>query len=254
MLLNLCIIFYAMALSLSYRALNSRSYLSISQQQMIQNLIQTPQLTTKMRNKINNILFCHYDEWCYSKMYQFKKTHKYKCRHISTDELYLYARIGLINAIKNYKGYSGFSNYAEIYINGELYRGMSELHPLTSVSLQDRKNKSQAIKNKDKLYTYFIGENEWILDDLHYKDNEYNANIILKRQILEDEFREYWHKINQLDGFQKRAIQYKFNYYFVKIRTNKEVCSLMGCSEETIRKTIQHSMHMIFKNLYQYEQ
>ena len=126
---------------------------------------------------------------------------------------------------------------------------MTDLQPLTIVSRNHRKKRLFSIENK-KLQSCFVGHREWMLDDLHYKMNNYNENQIVNNEITQSKYQEYWNKINQLNGFQKRVFRYKFNYYFEKIRNNKQVSELMVCSEETIRKTISDVIHkIIYKSL-----
>jgi len=225
-----------------YFSFSTTLYISTSQWSMIQKLLDNKQLTSQMRSTIDTILFRYYDDWSYNTAKEFKTFHKHKCNHIPVDELHMYARMGLMNAIRNYKGKSVFSNYARIYIKGELYRGMTELHPLTSISAKDRKNKTLSFTNKDKLNTYFVNDKEWMLEKIYYDKNIESPNEMLTRQIIKDK----WNAIHcELDIKSQRMIYYKFDYEWNTIRTNKEVAELMVCSEEHVRKTL--------KNLYLHE-
>ena len=212
----------------------TKIYLTTPQWKMIQHLLEHKQLTTPMRNKINTVLFHYYDDWSCYKAKEFKRFHKHKCKHIPVEELQMYARLGLMNAIRNYKGKSLFSKYANIYIQGQLYRGMTELHPLTIASLTHRKTKAK------QCTTYFIGNNEWMLDKIHY-NNENNLNIItneiLNKQLVKELF---YNTIRPLDVSGKRMIRYKFDYEWNQLRTNKQVAELMACSEEHVRKTLRN--------------
>jgi RNA polymerase sigma factor (sigma-70 family) len=199
-----------------------------------------------MRNKINTVLFHHYDDWSCYKAKEFKQFHKYKCMHIPLEELHMYARLGLMNAARKYKGKSLFSKYANIYIQGELYRGMTELHPLTSISVDKRKNKAKQIP------TYFVGNREWVLnkayrdikyDTLHIKYDtlhiKYDTLHIKYDTLHKIQIDDFYNAIQPLDASTQRMIRYKFDYQWNQIRTNKQVAELMVCSEEHVRKTIR---------------
>lgn len=221
----------------NYFANSAKLYLSNPQWKTIQNLLEHNQLTLPMRNKINVILFYHYDDWSCYKANEFKKIHNYKCNHIPLEELQMYARLGLMNAIRNYKGKSVFSHYANIYIQGELYRGMTELHPLTLASLRDRKSKPlPSTKKKHILTTYFVGNKEWMIDKIQYSKNNLD-NEILNKHIIKEEF---WNILDKQPNIKaKRMIRYKFDCEWNQLRTNKQVAELMGCSQEHVRKTIK---------------
>uniref|UniRef100_A0A6C0E3F9 Uncharacterized protein n=1 Tax=viral metagenome TaxID=1070528 RepID=A0A6C0E3F9_9ZZZZ len=222
----------------NYFVNSAKIYLSNSQWKMIHHLLEHKQLTLPMKHKLNTVLFHCYDDWACYKAKEFKKIHNYKCNHIPVDELQMYARVGLIHAIRNYKGKSVFSHYANIYIQGELYKGMTELHPLTCISPRDRKNKTlPSIKKKHVLTTYFLGNNEWMIDKIQsYKNNL--DNEILNKCIIKEEF---WKTIDKQSNIKtKRMIHYKFDYEWNQLRTNKQVAELMGCSQEHVRKTIKN--------------
>lgn len=226
-----------------YVSNSAKIYLSKPQWNIIQHLLDNPQLTLPMRDKINTVLFHYYDDWSCYKAAEFKKFHQHKCNHIPLDELQMYSRIGLMKAIRNYKGKSLFSNYANIYIQGELYRGMTELHPLTIDSPRDRTNRTlSSTKKKYMLATYFVGSNEWVLDKLYHSKNN-NINDVLHKHNIQDEF---WNTIDMQPNIKtQRMIHYKFDYEWNPIRTNKQVAELMACSEEDVRKTIKNlSLHV----------
>lgn len=222
----------------NYFANSAKLYLSNPQWKMIQRLLEHKQLTMPMKDKINTILFHYYDDWSCYKAMAFKQIHKHKCKHIPLDELQMYARLGLMNAIRNYKGNSVFSYYANIYIQGELYRGMTELHPLTCISPRDRKNKPlPCIKKKHVLTTYFLGNKEWMIDKIQYSKNNLD-NEILNNYLIKEEF---WNTIDKQANIKtKRMIHYKFDYEWNQVRTNKQVAELMGCSQEHVRKTMKN--------------
>lgn len=225
----------------NYCSNSAKLYLSAPQWKHIHNLLEHKQLTLPMRNKINEVLFHYYDDWSCHKAKEFKRLHNFKCKHIPVDELEMYARLGLMNAIRNYKGKSVFSQYANIYIQGELYRGMTELHPLTSISPRKRKTKTLSIKKKHILTTYFLGNKNWMIDKIQYSNNN-NINHCINNDILNIRIKkdDFWNILEIQPIKTKRMIRYKFDCEWNPIRTNKQVAELMACSSEHIRKTFRN--------------
>jgi len=224
------------------------NYLSIFQWRTIKSLIQNPGTTYSMKKKINNILYNYYEGWAINKAFQFKKKHNYKLKHISGDELSIYSKKGLCDAIKNYNGKNSFTNYATIYINGELYKGLTELYPITSIPKSERIVKKK-YKGKEwfhykrKLNTKFVGKDEWLID----KTIDNKIENQLSTEVL-DKYIEFWKKINNIDAFSKRVFEYKYDFLLEKQRTNKHISNLMVCSEEHIRKNLQNTLEKIVED------
>jgi len=179
--------------------------------------------------------------------YDFKTTYYKKCRHIPLDELKLYASRGLLNAISRYNTTmpSSFSKYASIYIKGELYYGMSEMHPLTLLPISKRINKKWRTQN---LVLYKKMTNTKFMSNYDYYDGLYvsthkNSYVFVNKY---KEFLELWNIINHLEDEYKKIMKYKYNFYFQKIRSDKEIGYLLGYSSETIRKKINKIKSRIY--------
>lgn len=215
----------------------SIKYLTKNQWFHIKNILQNPKSTYDMKNTCNQIIFQHYKHYAYNIAYDFKTTYYKKCRHIPLDELKLYASRGLLDAISKYNISMPFSKYASIYIKGELYYGMSELHPLTLLPISKRIHKKWRTHNlvlyKKMTNTKFMSDYNYY-DNLYISKNEDNHIYLNKyRKLLE-----LWNIINQLNDEDEKIMKYKYNLYFQKIRSNKEIGDLLGYSSETIRKKI----------------
>ena len=216
---------------------NKFKYLTNKNWNQINSLIKHPHLTNEMRVYINNCIYVYYDSWCYAKAYKFKYFHKYKCKNIPVNELYTYASTGLVNAIKKYNGNGYFVKYAELYIEGQLYNAITNLHPITNVPkkerIQQNINRNIIPKNlNDDWEIYKIQSQENILFSILQKNNY---------DIM-------WYKISKLSPFCKKIIYYKFNYNFDIIRTNKDISKLMVCSEEYVRKNLKISIQKLSEN------
>ena len=222
-------------------------YLSKSQWQNINSLIQNPGLTHDMRYKINNIIYEHYTKYALSKAYEFKMFHKYKCQSIKLDELKLYSNFGLYKAIEKYNGSSIFITYADKYILWELYKGLTELHPLSNIpksyrrkGVAKRTNSFNIYNNKQQLNTKFIGYDEnWFFDKQFNNDINSANNYHLDKRIYIDDKNKIVDFVNtNFDSFSKQVFNYKYDNDFNVIRTNKHVAELLTCSEEKIRTTV----------------
>ena len=117
-------------ISLLIVSVKSLRYLVKEQWNDIRVIIQNKNTPDSMREKVNKILYTHYKDYALYKAIKFKKLHRYKCCHISLDDLHISACNGLIESIKNYNGNSYFLPYANIYIISALYSIMTELHTI----------------------------------------------------------------------------------------------------------------------------
>lgn len=221
---------------LAFKMNTNSVYLSKSQWQSIHSLLKNPSLTVEMRNKINTIIYNSYETYALVKAYEFKTFHKYKCQNIKLDELKLYSKVGLSKAVKKYNGCSYFTNYADKYIKWELYKGLTDLYPLTSIPKSDRR-KGLAYRDaslKLPATTFVSYENYWLFDKCNSEPFSGNLDIIIesddRRALLE-----FIHL--SLDPFSKQVFFYKYDTAFNVIRTNKHIANLLCVSEETIRTT-----------------
>jgi len=226
---------------------NSINYLTKNQWTSIKYILKHPKSTSTMINTCNQILFQHYKYYAYNMAYDFKTTYYKKCRHISLNELKLYASRGLLDAILRYNASMpfSFSKYASIYIKGELYYGMSEMHPLTLLPISKRISKKWRTQN---LVLYKKMTNTKFMSNYDYYDGLYvsthkDSDVFVNKY---KELIELWNIINHLDEEYKKIMKYKYNFYFQKIRSDEEIGDLLGYSGETIRKKINEIKNRVY--------
>jgi hypothetical protein len=223
-------------------------YLNCESWDIIKNCIINPKTDNSIRNKINNIIYYYYDDWTYYKAINFKKFHYNKCKNIPLVELYSYSNMGLLKAIKNYNGKSNFTKYAEIYVNGELYKGLTELYPISIVPKKERIKKQnisdvKLLNNKKRLKTKLVGNDNWL-----YQKNNYQNNYYVYKNYWEqnyDFYENFWEKINKLEPFAKYLIYAKYDYLLESKVSNLYLAKKFGYSEEHIRKTIKNALHFL---------
>jgi RNA polymerase sigma factor (sigma-70 family) len=224
--------------------------LSIYQLNLISSILKYPKIPITMRSTINNILYNKYESWAIHKAYEFKRFHKYKCRNLNVNDLILFSLEGLKKATLKYNGKSSFNKYANIYISGQLYKGLTQLQPITNIPKSIRNKKKSEIKTngnyqyKKKLNTLFVSYDEnWMFEKR--QDLTYDENPI----ITKESHTELWNYINSLlDPFSKRVFTYKYDYYFNIINSNKKIGDLIGCSEETIRQSLKKTNRILNNN------
>lgn len=248
------IIFFIHALSSTSLLLQMKNkYLSSTQWKTINSLIKNPTLTPLLRTHINGVIYNSYEKYALNCANEFRRKHYYTSKNINLDELKLYSKVGLYRAINNYNyKYNGsFINYATIYINGELYRGLTELYPLSSIPKSKRRNLQTCKDTNNKLvrlFTKFVSyENNWIFDKYYEKQyyTQYENNNIQKIIYMEYNNHLFQFINNNFDAFAKRVFYYKYDIDFNAIRSNKDISYLMDCSEEKIRQSIIHIKSII---------
>lgn len=213
-----------MFLFIFFLSVKSFKFLINEQWKDIKVIIKNKNTPPFMREKINIILYKYHKNYALYKAIEFKKFHQHKCEHISLNDLYISSCKGLINSIKKYNGNSYFPKYANIHILSELYSTMTQLHPISPISKKIRITKKISKTSLQKTQkVYYLGEND--LSNKYHNENLYDTCV------------ELWEIINMsdLDTKIKKMLHYKYNFYFDKIRSNKEVAKLMCCSEEHVR-------------------
>ena len=263
--------------SQSYQVQGSKTPITNEQWIHIKNILKHKDTPTSIKKRVHHILYTKYENMAYWKAYQFKKFHSHKCRDISLVELSLYSKIGLYKAIEKYNPQYHFYPYLDTYINGELFKGLTDLYPICSISKRERIQKKnfslinfEQLKIKNKyddnkelelqrfenaittekkalfmrkmlhnklLNTKFIGKDDWLID----KNLNHNENTVLQTIVDKETYEEVWYKINHsldITPFQKRIFYLKYDSQFNKIRSNRKVAEFMACSEEYVRRQL----------------
>jgi hypothetical protein len=225
----------------------SIKYLTNNQKYLIKTILQHPQSTLYMIDKVRQILYHQYQYKAMEMAFDFKKKYSIQTKHIQFIELKMYASKGLLMAIKNYNPEYPFITHMTIYVNGQLHQGMCHLHPLTILPKTMRLSKKWKAENK-KTYnslikTTFVGN-----DDYLYEKNSHRCGLQGSGEY--STFAAVWNIIHNLDIEHQRIMKYKYDFYMQSIRSNSEVSQLMCCSEECIRKKILYVKDEIRRNLF----
>jgi hypothetical protein len=208
-------------------------HLNNYQIQLINNLLQKPQLEPEQREKIHLLLYKAYEKMAIKRAFDFKALHKRKCKTMKNEELILSSKIGLFKAIQKYNGKYDFFNYSTIYINSELLKLLTDHYALSSLPKSYRiKGKGKEDEKKDYSHllhvTFSIQYEQWQVDSI-FKSNEDIVSKINNKYEKETAY-------SLLVDNDKRFFYLKYYFHEGKILSNKHVSTLMCCSEETVRK------------------
>jgi hypothetical protein len=202
-----------------------------------------------MVDTIHQVLYQHYRYKAYDTAYEFKMKYSKLCSHISTTEMKQYASKGLLLAIKNYNPKYPFSNHMSLYVNSQLYIGLSNLQPLTTIPKNLRLSKKWKNDNrilyKKLTNTKLVGNDDYLYNIIQDKNESKANNLenISNYQMLV----EIWSIVNSLDIEYQNIMKYKYNFHLEKLRSNSHVAQLMCCSDETIRKKLLNIQNIIQK-------
>ena len=215
------VIIMKMLIVMLFFALIETLHLTPQQMYSARGLLMNPALTVAQRQSVQNLLYVSHEKWAIKKAKEFKQLHHYKCRDISTDELVLSSRIGLLKSSKKYDGRSAFVRFSEIYVKSELLRTLT----MRLSSTRDRLKSSQSAK---------ITRVVEMLDRLVPSETPTPE----ENQKTSEFYKSVWQFVDTLDAFTKRIIWLKYDYEFKVQRSNIQIAEMMCCSEETVRKSV----------------
>ena len=136
-----------------------------------------------------------------------------------------------------------------LYVNSQLYIGLSNLQPLTTIPKNLRLSKKWKNDNrilyKKLTNTKLVGNDDYLYNIIQDKNESKANNLenISNYQMLV----EIWSIVNSLDIEYQNIMKYKYNFHLEKLRSNSHVAQLMCCSDETIRKKLLNIQNIIQK-------
>lgn len=250
---------------LSIVSLTYGIYLNKTQQSQIINLIKNNELTFFQREKINTILFEAYKNCAHRRASIFKYIHKYKCRNIDIKDLKLASEFGLMKAAHNYNGNSSFYYYSSLHIKNELLNSLTNHNSIASLPKTTLRNGFSAKKQNFDLQHYYFLQNKLNVIYESIKTPQFlnvisntNSNKVLDIIIQTEEDEELWDNILSLivNPLMKKIFLLKYDKYFNKIRTDKEISEITGYSKGHININLrkikailrEHSQEIMNKN------
>lgn len=184
--------------------------LTINQWSQIKSLLLNPGTTPEMKEKINTIIYKKYEKWTGQQAKFFKKKYYFYAKNIKTEDLDIYAYQGLNEAIQKYNPNYPFYLYLQKQIHWNLLKGLTVLQPIN--------------------YELLTPEN-------FRKDN-----------VLTDKLNNIWMIVEKLNPRDKIIFKYKYDYFFNKIRTNKEIAEIMDLSNATIIVSLRRTRKVLLES------
>jgi RNA polymerase sigma factor (sigma-70 family) len=174
----------------------------------------------------------------------FKQKHHYYLKNIQQTEVNHYAYVGLMKAIKKYNGRSNFYKYAEIYIQAELLKSITEL---SGINILPHKMKTMKMY-KSIVKSYKVNVFSKVFSNLD-EENEIPSSLVdLQRNSLR-EIKEIKEIINNMPTDLQQTIYYKYGNDLETPITQREVSNLMDCSTETVRRRLNRAYNILKKDL-----
>ena len=233
---------FSLLLILFFQIIAVDSYLSPVQISYINKILTHPNTPLEIRSKTKEILFTEYYSWLKKQVRGFIETKYYYRNHVTTDELYQYATLGLLKAIEKFDGKGPLTQYAEKYVVGEMHTGLLELIPLKPINKYNKYIK----KGKVLKPTILPPENYWIFDKFRaYTDR--NKELVSINGYLRDggqcfcEESETVYKLKsivlELSEEQQKIFFSRYHFETLEIcRSINEICDLLQISHETYRR------------------
>lgn len=192
----------------------------------IRRIMAHPQ-TPPTRTKIRHILIHHYLDWTIHMAKRFATTHRKRLQHVSKQDLQQYAIHGLVRAVAKYDGRCNLPVYAEKYIMGSLYYGLTELTPLKPLNHYER------FVKKIRLPLASFQSDAWFYDTIR---EQTEGSLI----IGVDKGTDLSEKLAMLPPLYKQTLYYRYDpVTYEKARRVSEVGALTGVSRETVRKRVR---------------
>lgn len=225
-------------------------HLTRPQLNTIRSLIQSNELTSFNRAKLNDVLYRAYEKWAVKQAVDFKHKHKYKCENIPIDELVCSSKMGLFKSIQNYNGRHDLINYSIYYVHSELLRVLTDTYSMSILPKRIRRQNKTNMTNltiyeyKRMLRVEVASSYEpWKMERMSIRNSF--VSMPLEHHSLESTHSIFcatdnsWLEYDNRDAFTKRVMYLYMFLYSSKPISYKYIANLMCCSDETIRKTIR---------------
>lgn len=154
--------------------------------------------------------------------------------------MYMYAVQGFSKAIEHYNGSSAFHIYAKPYVQGELYRGLTDstvLKPYRHSQIMSQKNSTTLrIRSKNTLISY---ENYWTFDKLLQEKGDRIYSDPTRIELIRD-------SVESMDLEMRRLFYLRYHSFDLSLRYPiANICELLCISSETYRKRMNRIIHQI---------
>ena len=152
------------------------SYLTSNQWRSINSIIRSD-IESSYKMKVRKIMFVNYYAYTIKKSKEFILKNNKLLKNLNKREIINYGILGLNNACIKYSGNTNFNKYLDLYVKGTLYKGVSDIKPMSIIPHHLRINKkwrsenlSYYIKNINNIQ--FAGNDDYVYDKYYYNNIE----------------------------------------------------------------------------------
>jgi len=214
----------------------SMGYLSLDQVRSVQSILRNQETPPIILQKTKTILYHHYYPWVLKETKEFSKIHRKAIQQIvKPTSIDIYGLQGLSKAIKHYNGTSAFHIYAKPYVQGELYRGLTDstvLKPYRHSQIISQKNNTIILmQNKQTLVSY---SNYWTFDKLLQEKGNRIYSDPTRIEMIRD-------SVDSMDPDMRRLFYLRYHSFDLSLRYPiAKICELLCISSETYRKRMNY--------------
>jgi len=210
-------------------------YLTFVQKQHITNILQHPDSSPLIKNKVKQVLIKKYSYWAMKQANVFRKKYHMKNNYISNSELIQSSLLGLIKSMKHYDGRVSVPCYANKYIQGELYKAFTRKHiggRFTHYELMHQKKQASnytqvQLYQQNKPHTMIIKSNIGI------SEYEHKTFILYIREFL-----------NNIRPIDRYIFLLRYDIFSGQvIRKHKDIGKLVCLSYKSVQKSIRQTQH-----------
>ena len=197
-------------------------YLTKPHWNTINNILQS-NAKNQIKQDAKDIIFKEHFNWANKHTYKFIQNKNFILSKSQINELKVCCYLGLTKAINRYNGTGNFYIYSCIYMNSELYKGISDITSMKKLPHYLRVSKKWKEKNEETYKKNMIPIRTTHYDKLLYNKENENINI---REI-----------IDELPSNERRLFYLRYDFINLKkIRGYERLAELQCCSRHTIQK------------------
>ena len=237
---------FHLLLYFSILCLSSSYYLTHIQKQYITNVLQHPNSSPFMKNKVKQVLIKKYSYWAIKQATVFRQKYHIPNNYVSNSELVQSCLLGLIKSTKHYDGRVSLSCYAAKYIQCELYKAFTRKHigaRFTHYELMCQKKKASNYTQVE-LYQQQKPHTVIMTSNIGMSECDYKLFIIYIREFL-----------NNIRPIDRYIFLLRYDIFTGQvIRKHKDIGKLVCLSYKSVQKSIRQTQHKftLYDNLQFY--
>jgi hypothetical protein len=224
------LLLYSIALCLC-----SSYYLTFTQKQYITNILQHPDSSPFIKNKVKQVLISKYSYWAMKQANVFRKKYHMQNNYVSNSELVQSCLLGLVKSMKHYDGRVSVPCYANKYVQGELYKAFTRKHiggRFTHYELMHLKKK---VSNHTQVELYQQRKPHTVImkSNLGMSEYEHKTFILYIREFL-----------NNIRPIDRYIFLLRYDIFSGQvIRKHKDIGKLVCLSYKSVQKSIRQTQH-----------